>query len=387
MEKSFAHWGRKRHITQALTLFAYFTMPLQFDLDAWRIHFFGLTLVPGLFHIFYLAFLLPFFALLASSALYSKAFCGWVCPQNIFYELFTWTQNSLSKYLPTFRRSERARAALDLSLAIICGFVIAWTALSYFKGADPIFSTALFTVVFVFFVFDNHWLKHKFCKNACPYAFIQKSFAKKNSLHVSWENRPGNKCGICRACEKACYVDLNPRFDAFHLDCTMCGACIDACDRVYARKPEPSLLSFDSKVGAWSQRFVVGAFLFMCCMLSWAILTRPTVSFRVERPTGGQARQLPYLIGEQHANSYRVLVRNLDKLPVRYELRIAEPGFLLQGQQDIELDAFGKQTVAIEVLLEANDAPSNFLPINFELWQAGQKVQAQQSMFRLATRK
>lgn len=386
-------WSRKRHSSQALVLLIFFLLPLpipelghpgflRFDFDSWQIHFFGLILIPGLFHIFFMAFIIPLFALAVSSSLYGKVFCGWVCPQNIFYELFEAVHSRLKKYSPTYRRSSHAQRTVDLLMALGWGVLIAYWVQLYFVGAHPIFRYASFIGIATFFTLDTHLLKHQFCKNACPYAHLQKAFQKENSMHVQWENRPGNHCGVCTACEKACYVDINIRDTPFHLDCTMCGACVDACNRVFSRKEEPSLLQFafgreEKKsflgINTAPKLFTVIGFIAFIVFFGWTIYTRPTVDFRIDYPASGSTRQLPWMEDGRHYNAFTVRVRSLSTKKETLQLRIMEPDFELiwvdSPSKIRQLDPLSRQSARVHIRAAASVSKdlTPFTPIHLQL--------------------
>lgn len=346
--KDFRKWAKSRHVVQLFVLLVFFILPkpipfisglesgiLRFDFAAWQIHFFGITLVPGTLHIFYLAFIIPLFALAVISSLYSKIFCGWICPQNIFYEMFEAVHNLLRKKFPSYRKSPKLQDFCDFSMAVIWGALITWTADSYFVGAQSKLHFVMMSALFIFFVFDTHWLKHDFCKNACPYAHLQKSFQRGNSLHVAWEDRPGNNCGICTACEKACYVDINVREAPFHHDCTMCGACIDACNKVFSRRPEPSLLQFEFEEGkknygginTWPKLFICIAFALFLAYFTWMVINRPQASFRIDYPVGGTEKQLPAVVDGYDINYFTVRVRSMSDEHEEFRLELLSDGY------------------------------------------------------------
>lgn len=394
--KDFKKWGRQRNLVQLAILFTFFILPLpqpfpglehgllRFNFVDWRIHFFSLTLVPGLFHIFYLAFIIPLFALAVFSSLYGKVFCGWVCPQNIFYEIFEGIHNELKKHSPRYRHSTVLQKTVDFSMALAWGLLLAYWVQLYFIGAHPIFQTVSFGAVAIFFTLDAHWWKHDFCKNACPYAHLQKAFQKQNSLHVEWEDRPGNRCGVCTACEKACYVDINIRETPFHLDCTMCGACVDACARVFSRKEEPSLLSFSFDTeekkswGLWGintlpKLFTCLAFLSFLSFFAYMIYSRPLVDFRIDYPTGGGSYQLPVVRDGVHTNFFTLHVRSLSAKSEGFTLNIIEPGYELIWKDPASsiayIPAFERESAEIEVHYRPEEGEELFLfqPIHFEL--------------------
>lgn len=289
---------------------------------------------------------------------------------------------------------------VDLGMAVFWGLIIAHTAQSYFVGAHPIFRAFCFGFVFLFFTIDTHLLKHNFCKSACPYAHLQKSFQRENSLHVSWEDRPGNKCGVCTACEQACYVDINVRETPFHLDCTMCGACIDACDRVFSRRPEPSLLQFAynedrSKQGiaginSFPKAFICIAFVLFCSFFGWSVANRPRASFRIDYPASGTSEQLPVLEGGLHTNTFTVRVRSLSRKREKLTLALLDEGFEVEwvDPQDLvtTVAPFSRASARIKVRYTGEEELPPFTPIQFELTRSksGQVIDRKELFFKPA---
>lgn len=351
---------------------------LKFDFDAWQIHFFGVTLVPGLFHILSLFIMWILLTIALISSFFSKVFCGWICPQNTFYELFEGAIKSLSKRFPRFRRSKRAQNRLDLALSLFFGLAVASTVLLYFKGAHPLFKTLSFIGVFTFFSFDTHKLKHKFCHSACPYAFLQKSLQNTQSMHVAWEETRENKpCTSCRACEVACYVDLDVKKDAFDIDCTMCGACIDACARVYSRRSEPPLLQFSTGKKTLFQWCLAIGYVIYSTFFIYQVVERPTVSFRIATPMGGSSiSDLPIEKDSHSTNTFWVRTRNLSSKPLslRLSMEPAQYQDMFSWESDqlagdtITLAPFSSSAIPIEVTLTkgGRDMPF-YIPVLFRL--------------------
>lgn len=395
-QKDLGKFRLHRHFVQTAVLLFFIIAPcrlsgvpgfeegiIKFDLDLWRIHFFGLTLVQGLFHICFLFLLLPFFGLIISSSLYNKVFCGWVCPQNIFFEMFESVQKNLKKHHPSYRRSPRLQAGVEFLLSCGWGLLIAWTAVSYFKGASPIFSTGLFLFVLLFFVYDTFSLKHRFCQMACPYALLQKSMGGQTALHVAWEDRPGNPCGRCRACETACYVQINVRKDPFHIDCTMCGACVDACTGVFRNKPEPPLLRFAFEdevrgepyrpfgINSWPKFFLITLFGLYCLMLVGLIFFRPQYDFRVDYPMSGGSHQTVYQKEGLPTNAFTIKIRNLTSKEQAYLVKIEEDDFTLYSAQGAfwTVPPLSQIRVPVEVSYKkAENIESGYFPIHFQLY-------------------
>lgn len=390
-------WAPLRHTSQAVLLLLFFLLPLplpfegaqqgllKVDFNTWRVSFFGLVLVPGTLHILFFALLLPIFAIALASKLYGKVFCGWACPQNIFYELFSFLDGSLKKRFPYYRKHPRLQKILDFLFTLSCGWIISSVALFYFVGLHPIAEYFLFFFIFGFFVVDMYWLKHRFCKHACPYSLIQKAFQDQKSMHVQWENRPGNFCGTCQACEKACYVDINIRQDPLHMDCTNCGACIDACSRVFHRRPASSLLRFSFEdqspeaPRAWlgfnssSKIFLGICFLLYCIYFTYQIAYLPQLNFRIDYPVGGTAQQVAFIENESVNNSFTLRIRNFSSQPLHIQAILKETNYQVLFPQEtaniLEIPAYSKRSIETIVRCSkeyANSQPA-YSPIQFKL--------------------
>jgi polyferredoxin len=412
-------WAQRRHLSQVIVtlLFILGPLPLPFvpglehgllkvDFELWRVHFFGLTLVPGIMHILALGLILVLFAIAVMASLYGKVFCGWICPQNINFELFDWVHTQLRKRYPRYRKSKRMQKATDFGMALTVASLVTWVANGYFIGASPIFTTAMSIFLMAFVVLEAHYLKHDFCRNACPYAFLQQSFADTNSLHVRYEpNRPGAPCGVCTACEKACYVDIDIKKQHFDIDCTLCGACVDACAQVYSKSTEPPLLTFEFGtverqketrfnflgVNDWRKVAIASGFLFYCGLFVFAILSRPTVSFRVDYPLGGgrDSTMMPYIENGKHTNKFTLRLNSLEAAEAQYRMEL-DPAYRIIWEDDpsvlARVPAFDKLKLRFKVQYEGEDSPAFMAPITFRLLSLDGKdtIASQESVFKAA---
>ena len=350
LEKKRTRWNEKRHTLQVILLLIFLLCPhgipfiesleqgiVKWDFANNQFHFFGITFFGSQRYIPLSLVFIFLYTLFVLSALYSKVFCGWGCPQNMFFEVFEEVQRRFRKRYPKFRKSLRMQKGLDALMSCIIAFTLAWTSTQYTSGLSIVPWTFLFVLVLLFVFFDLHYLKHRFCTYACPYGVIQKSLQFSNSLHVQWDQARDTKCGICTACEKACYMDINVRETPFHVDCTMCGACIDACDRVYSRSKEASLLQFSfegTKNSRWGlntlskKGFVIGWFL-MLAVWSYIVFTRPEVSFRMDYAETKMIQEQVDLAGLplDHCNLYKARVQNLTKESTSYKLSSSDDRF------------------------------------------------------------
>ncbi|NDU85575.1 MAG: 4Fe-4S binding protein [Ferrovum sp.] len=204
--------------------------------------------------------------------LYSTAgtvFCGWVCPQNIFAE---W-----ANYMTRRLLGKRAEVSLDGDAPVIApaknralnwillglSFVLASMFLAviplfYFYDpslvlsfmlwrSDPALAGSLHWIyaMFVLIIFiDIAVIRHFWCRFACVYRVWQHSFRTRETLHVRYDSSRSSACEKCNYCVTSCFIEIDPRKTAIYDSCINCGECIDACNRLQAKKGQPGLLSF-----------------------------------------------------------------------------------------------------------------------------------------------
>ncbi len=205
--------------------------------------------------------------------LYSAAgtvFCGWVCPQNILAE---WANYMTHKLL-----GKRAEVSLDGAppvVAVAKNKALNWTLLAlalvgasllfglvplfYFYPpqtvwsfmiwrADPKLAGSLHWIYAVFvliILIDVAVIRHFWCRFACIYRVWQHSFRTRETLHVTYDASRSSDCEKCSYCVSSCFIDIDPRKTAVYDSCINCGECIDACNRLHAKKQVPGLLRFE----------------------------------------------------------------------------------------------------------------------------------------------
>lgn len=377
--KDFTFWSRWRHTVQSVVLALYFLLPqplpvrgfengaLHIDLAKGTLTCFGETFTRSHFYLVLMNVVLIYLLALVLPMILNKVFCGWICPQNIFFEMFASVQKTLKKYFPWFRKQPQAQKAVDGSLAIFFGALIAGNILRYISGIDPLYAAVIFSGIFLFFVYDTHILKHKFCESACPYALMQKSVTSKTALHVQYENRPGSPCNVCQACVKACYVNLDIKKDTYHIDCTNCGACIDACNRVFSRKEAPALLefSFQDKETKKPPNFLKWGFAIFCAFGFSAL----SVACAIYRPM--EKIQLSAVFDAPNVNRYTLKVQNLGVDPATYRIHSKDPAFAMDP---VEFQVDGLKRKELQFLLYLKTPQESSMPfhtVDFEMEKKG----------------
>jgi hypothetical protein len=354
--KKISFWKKRRYLTQLSVLFIFFLLPtplpvsslkqglLRLDFDHWIIYFMGVPLPRELFYLFFLSLLLLMLALFVFSAVYGKVFCGWVCPQNSYFEFLENIHKAIKKRFPLYRKSQLLQKTLDFTLTCIFAGITSWNINRYFVGLNPIFQSYIIIFPFLFFLLLVHFFKHKFCKNACPLGIFQNSLQDNLSLHISYDAKRQNKpCGVCYACEKACYVNIDIKKPFFQPDCTLCGACIDACSQVYKNKKSSPLLGFSfkkkansglDKLGLNQKMKVAAALLFFISAFCYLNLffNRPEL-YTFLQSTGKMDLS-------NESPEYSFFAANLTGKPQSFSLEISTPSFVLKtlkGESNLSL--------------------------------------------------
>ncbi|MDA8232366.1 MAG: cytochrome c oxidase accessory protein CcoG [Magnetospirillum sp.] len=250
------------------------------DMPGRRAYFFFIEIWPQ--EVYYLTglLLLAGVALFLMSALAGRVWCGFLCWQTVYTDLFIEVERLILGDRP--RRMEFDRAPLSagkvgrvalvnatwLAIAAACGISFTLYFGDAFATLREIFTgqagsgTYLFILVIGGFCFLlAGYARERVCVYMCPYARFQSAMFDEHSLIVSYEawrgepRGPARKgqsfegrghCVDCRACVQSCPTGTDIRFGN-QLSCIGCALCIDACNTVMDRFGLPrGLISYDS---------------------------------------------------------------------------------------------------------------------------------------------
>jgi polyferredoxin len=240
-------------------------------------------------------------AALATALLARKAFCSWVCPVGAVSRALEW----LGRRTLWRRRWPAVPRALDLPLSglkvLLLGF-FAWAVLvrmplaaveaflrsPYNLAADArmlrLFTSPTTTVLAVLggLVVMSLVVKHAWCRWLCPYGALLGLASALSPLSI---RRDPDACNDCRACTRACPVEIpvHARLRVLSPECTGCMSCVSACTvpaclgvtRKGARSLSPRLVpavALGVMLGAWALARAAGLWesALPAALLRWA---------------------------------------------------------------------------------------------------------------------
>lgn len=254
------------------------------DMAGRKAYFFGIEIWPQ--EVYYLTgiLVLASIALFLMNAVAGRLWCGYLCPQTVWTDLFfaveRWVEGDRRDRILLDREPWGAVKTLRkgvkhlLWLLIAVGTGGAWVL--YFGDAPTIISE-IFTgqasmIVYIWIgllTFTTYslagFMREQVCLYMCPWPRIQAALTDEWALNVTYRTdrgeprmsvRTGEKakaegekvgdCIDCKACVQACPTGVDIR-EGLQLGCIQCGLCIDACDTVMKKVGrEPGLIGYDT---------------------------------------------------------------------------------------------------------------------------------------------
>jgi cytochrome c oxidase accessory protein FixG len=254
------------------------------DLPNSRFYFFFIEIWPQ--EVYYLTGLLIIaaMALFLMNALAGRVWCGYLCPQTVWTDLFQtierWTEGDRREHHQrdrggwTAERVARAGAKHFLWLMVAWWTGGAWVL--YFADAPTlVHDLATLRAPFVAYAwigiltFTTYvlagYLREQVCLYMCPWPRIQAALTDEHALNVTYrydrgeprvsvkksvalrqQGMPVGDCIDCLQCVHVCPTGVDIR-QGPNLGCIQCGLCIDACDAVMAKVGRPArLIAYDT---------------------------------------------------------------------------------------------------------------------------------------------
>ena len=256
------------------------------DFPSRRFYFFFIEIWPQEFYYLTGLLILAAMALFLMNAVAGRLWCGYLCPQTVWTDLFQtierWTEGDRREHLQrdrqpwTLERLARAGAKHFLWLMVAWWTGGAWVL--YFADAPSLvkdlatFQAPLIAYVFIgLLTFTTYalagWMREQVCVYMCPWPRIQAALTDEYALNVTYrydrgeprasvkkaaalheQGLPAGDCIDCLQCVHVCPTGVDIRGGP-NLGCIQCGLCIDACDAVMEKIGRPArLIAFDTDI-------------------------------------------------------------------------------------------------------------------------------------------
>ena len=350
--------------------------------DIWLI-FFGLT---GLG-----------FALLYSTALLGRVWCGWACPQTVFLEsLFRPIERIINGPRNVAMKRHDAPMSFDKAwrlgathtMYFVAALFTAHVFLAYFVSIPKVFEfvkgspgahpeafawmvgvTALFYVNFGIF-------REQFCVVMCPYGRLQSVLLDDDSLVVGYDEKRGEPrgkgkkkegeadttrgdCVDCNRCVVVCPTNIDIR-EGLQLDCIACTACIDACDEVMDKLERPrGLIRYDSLNGLRGEkRRILRPRIYVYTALGIVGAIVATTAAHKREPFEANILRLkgmPYTReGATIRNAFELHLVNKDADPTTFDIEpvpVPDMTFIVP-MQNVTIEGLGNRRIPVFVTMD-----------------------------------
>ncbi len=293
--------GRFRKIKWAilvLTLGLYYFLPfvrwdrgpdapdqaVMIDMAGRRAYFFFIEIWPQ--EVYYVTglLILAAMALFLMNAVAGRLWCGYLCPQTVWTDLFMAVERLVEgdrRERISFDRapwtgSKVARKATKHFLWLMIAWWTGGAWVLYFNdaptlvwdlatGQAPLVAyTWIAILTFTTYALAGH-MREQVCVFMCPWPRIQAALTDEHALNVTYrwdrgeprgslkqnlklqaEGQKAGDCIDCMQCVHACPTGVDIR-NGMQLDCIQCGLCIDACDNIMEKIGKPTgLIGYDN---------------------------------------------------------------------------------------------------------------------------------------------
>ena len=290
-------WGKYRKLKWAamiITLGIYYFAPflrwdrgptapdqaILIDLPSRRAYFFFIEIWPQEVYLLTGILVLSAILLFFVTSLFGRVWCGYLCPQTVWTDLFVWVERvvqgdrnkrkRLSEGPLTFEKIWKKALTHFIWLAI--GWWTGGAFVLYFNDAPELvhsfFALDVSPTVLAFIgglTFSTYLMagfaREQVCTYMCPYARFQSAMFDDNTLIIgydedrgeprgkhkkgeSWDER--GHCIDCTACVQVCPTGIDIR-KGLQMECIACGLCVDACNEIMDKVGLPrGLVRYDT---------------------------------------------------------------------------------------------------------------------------------------------
>jgi len=337
-----------------------------------RFYFFFIEIWPQEVYYFTGLLIIAAMALFLMNAIGGRIWCGYLCPQTIWTDLFY----AVERLIEGDRREQMRKAAAPPSVRRVSEltakhgiwlFIAWWTGgawVLYFADAPTLVrelatgqAPAVAYICIAVLTFTTYtlagFMREQVCVYMCPWPRIQAALTDEWALNVTYrtdrgepraslktandlrnKGEPAGDCVDCLQCVAVCPTGIDIRNGA-QLGCIMCGLCIDACDTVMTKVGRPTgLIAYDNEVNTVRRQegkapvyrlvrartaIYVGIIVLAGAIMLYSLLTRSVITVSVLH----DRNPLFVTLADgsiRNAYTVRVLNKQSDSRTVRLEL-------------------------------------------------------------------
>ncbi|HSG90675.1 MAG TPA: cytochrome c oxidase accessory protein CcoG [Pseudomonadales bacterium] len=402
---------------------------LLLDLPARQFHLFGLTFFPQDFILVSGLLIVGAFALFTATNWLGRVWCGYACPQSVWFQLFIdiegWIEGPRHRRIRQDAGPRSARlvamktakwaawllVALVTGLSIV-GYFVPVRTLVHELATFSLDGWALFWVGFftTATLVMGALLREQVCKYMCPYARFQAAMFDQDTLIVSYDPRRGEPrgsrsrgadpqalglgdCIDCELCVQVCPVGIDIR-DGLQYECISCAHCIDACDGIMDRMGyAPGLISYTTEHRLQGQptrilrtRLVAYGLVLLLMVAAFGFLAaqRAPAELDVLRDRGALYREV-YVDGQPWTeNTYSLRIVNKTQDTRVWSLAVTGlPGAELIGPAEVELAPGEVRELPVRLRARPGTGPSTTIRFVLGAAEGGDEgvVAAEESRF------
>jgi cytochrome c oxidase accessory protein FixG len=262
------------------------------DLAHRRFYFFFIELWPQEVYYFTGLLIVAAFTLFLMNAVAGRVWCGYMCPQTVWTDLFyaieRWVEGDRRDRIRKDKAGMSVKRAWELGTKHFLWLMVAWWTggawVLYFNDAPTLvrelatFSAPMSAYIWIGILTASTYIlagtsREQVCIFMCPWPRIQAALTDEWALNVTYrgdrgeprvstkkavllreQGKPAGDCVDCRQCTAVCPTGVDIR-DGSQLGCIQCGLCIDACDHVMKEIGRPTgLIAYDNDINADRRR-------------------------------------------------------------------------------------------------------------------------------------
>ena len=257
------------------------------DMPNRRFYFFFIEIWPQ--ELYYVTGLLVLAALVLflMNAVAGRVWCGYLCPQTVWTDLFYTVERLVEgdrreqirkKEAGVWTVERVSEKVLKHSIWLLIAWWTGGAWVLYFADAPTLvhdlltFQAPLVAYVWIaILTFTTYalagFMREQVCLYMCPWPRIQAALTDEHALNVTYrydrgephaslkkaealraKGEPAGDCVDCHQCIHVCPTGVDIR-EGLQLGCIQCGLCIDACDNVMSKIGRPTgLIAYDTDV-------------------------------------------------------------------------------------------------------------------------------------------